>query len=218
MDATIVLGSKCMQLDLAVPGAQAVGPTYIFGCEVEMLVNEGESPSLKIGFGGMKEKPRTSCRHPKGWGMGGPPMQNGPCVGVKKPQNGLRKRSNQATPYAPWASQWIGAGWEQPRAHEKGPVGRKKPQNGLRERKYQATPYAPWASQRIGAGWEQPRARKKGPVGRKKPQNELCKRSIGCIHCSLGCIHGSHVTIPWTHPCRVRWLQPTHVVATKPLV
>jgi hypothetical protein len=37
MDATTVLGSKCVQLDLAVPGAQAVDPTYIFGCEVEML-------------------------------------------------------------------------------------------------------------------------------------------------------------------------------------
>ncbi|KAJ7737478.1 hypothetical protein B0H14DRAFT_2638745 [Mycena olivaceomarginata] len=92
MDATTVLGSKCVQLDLAVPGAQAVDPTYIFGCEVEMLVNEGESPKRAA------------------------------------------QAQYQATPYAPWASQRIGTGWEQPRAREKGPMGRKKPQKRLRER------------------------------------------------------------------------------------
>ncbi|KAJ7310149.1 hypothetical protein DFH08DRAFT_1046738 [Mycena albidolilacea] len=78
----------------------------------------GQGPSLKIGFGGMKEKPRTKLQAPKRAGNGGPPMQNGPC----------------ATPYPPWASQRIGAGWEQPRARKKGPVGRKKPQNELRKR------------------------------------------------------------------------------------
>ncbi|KAJ7810209.1 hypothetical protein B0H14DRAFT_2607496 [Mycena olivaceomarginata] len=37
----------------------------------------------------------------------------------------------------------------------------------------------------------------------KSPQNRLCK-------CSNGCIHGGHITTPWMHPCKVRWLQPTN--------
>jgi hypothetical protein len=37
MDATTILGSKYMQLDLAVQGVQGARLTYIFGCKVEML-------------------------------------------------------------------------------------------------------------------------------------------------------------------------------------
>ncbi|KAJ7318476.1 hypothetical protein DFH08DRAFT_819757 [Mycena albidolilacea] len=123
MDATTVLGSKCVQLDLAVPGAQAVGPTYIFGCEVEMLVNEGEC-----------KKTLNKLQAPKRVGNGGAPHAKWALRGCKKAPKRAVQAQYQATPYAPWASQRIGAEWEQPRACEKGPVGRKKPKNGLRKR------------------------------------------------------------------------------------
>ncbi|KAJ7878544.1 hypothetical protein B0H14DRAFT_2567229 [Mycena olivaceomarginata] len=86
-------------------------------------VNEGEC-----------KKTLNKLQAPKRVGNGGAPHAKWALRGCKKAPKRAAQAQYQATPYAPWASQRIGAGWEQPRAREKGPVGRKKHQNGLRER------------------------------------------------------------------------------------
>ncbi|KAJ7797216.1 hypothetical protein B0H14DRAFT_2619148 [Mycena olivaceomarginata] len=109
-------------------------------------VGNGGAPIAKWALHGHKKpqnglRERSTRQHhmpPKqarGWGLdeNSPgPAKRAPW-GVKSPKKRAARAQYQATPHAPWASQRIGAGWEQPRACEKGPVGRKKPQNRLRK-------------------------------------------------------------------------------------
>ncbi|KAJ7737839.1 hypothetical protein B0H14DRAFT_2638645 [Mycena olivaceomarginata] len=120
MDATTVLGSKVNE-----------GEYLMDGYEQHMA---GASTQPENWLWQDERKTPNKLQAPKGWGMGGPPHAKWALRGCKKAPKRAAQVQYQATPYAPWASQRIGAGWEQPRAHEKGPVGRKKPQNGLRER------------------------------------------------------------------------------------
>ncbi|KAJ7807667.1 hypothetical protein B0H14DRAFT_2609466 [Mycena olivaceomarginata] len=97
--------------------------TVLGSCWIRLIylgvrVNEGELPGNTIcplgkpeDRGWMDEQPRARKRAP--WG-------------VKSPKRAARAQY-QATPYAPWASQRIGAGWEQPRAAKRAPWGVKSP-------------------------------------------------------------------------------------------
>ncbi|KAJ7815335.1 hypothetical protein B0H14DRAFT_2603532 [Mycena olivaceomarginata] len=72
---------------------------------------------------------KHSCRHPKGWGMGEPPMQNGPCVGGKIPKMGCASTAPGIL-YAP-PGRPVDRGWMRAAQTKRAPWGVKKPQNGL---------------------------------------------------------------------------------------
>ncbi|KAJ7300719.1 hypothetical protein DFH08DRAFT_828177 [Mycena albidolilacea] len=191
-------------------------------------VNEGECTQKGKGLGGplpakwaqcgvqnpQNELCKHSARHPtcplsrpvdRGWRSSPGPAKKAQCV-VQNCQNGLRKRGLGGPRPAKWAQ-----------------CGVQNPQNELCKHSARH-PTCP-LRRPVDRGWRQSRACKKGPGldgsspgpakrplwGCKKPQNGLHK-------CSIGRIHGGHVTPPWIHPCKARWLQPTNMVATKHLV
>ncbi|KAJ7789279.1 hypothetical protein B0H14DRAFT_2627406 [Mycena olivaceomarginata] len=169
-------------------------------------VNEGECmPSMRKPWslgkhpacGRVKKKTQAQLQAPKR-------------CGVQNPRNELCKHSarHPTCPLGrPVDKGWMGAA----QGLKKGPsVWYKIAKTGCASAA-PGFPHALWAGQWIGSGWSSPGPVKRPPWGCKKPQNRLHKRSIGRIH-------GGHVTPPWIHPCKARWLQPTDMVATKHLV
>ncbi|KAJ7354317.1 hypothetical protein DFH08DRAFT_804238 [Mycena albidolilacea] len=147
MDATTILGSRdtvnrlddedCM--DHTGPGIPSMRKPWSLG----------KHPAC----GRMKKKTQAQLQAPKRVRDGAAPaLQNGPIVGCKIPKMSYASTA-PGIPHAPWAGQWIRAGWEQPRACKKGPsVGYKIAKTGCASAE-PGVPHALWAGQWIGLKW-----------------------------------------------------------------